>query len=157
MSLRDRIVPAAPLPPPTGPHRVGTTSVEVEGPRRLPVQVWYPATAAAGERPARLFGRPFTTALARSYGLPAALTRPLTRARGHAVAEAPPDPSATAPRAVLLVHCWRGWRTAYAHVAEELASHGTVVACADHPGGSLGTVWRDGRSQVRITAGRRPR
>lgn len=145
-----RLLPLRPLPAPTGPHRVGTRTVVLDDDRHpdgLPVQVWYPTADAGSAAPLLVDGDAFGRGLAASYGIPAALLTHLRWVRGTAVANAPPlDVSADLPT-VVLVHGWKGFRTAHSDVAEQLASQGHVVLAADHVGGSLAAVRPDGSVQ----------
>lgn len=142
--------PASPLPPPTGPHPVGTTIVELEGPRTLPVQVWYPARAANGPG-APLFpaSAGVARALAARYRIPAWTLRPIRRSRGTAIADATPawTPADDGPvrGAVVISHGWLGFRTMHADLAEQLASEGWIVVAPDHVGGALAAQHPDGR------------
>jgi dienelactone hydrolase len=134
---------ASPLPRPTGPHAVGTTVVGVRGPRDLPVQVWYPARRGGGRPAALLAARGVGGAVAATYPVPAALAEALRLVRGHAIADAPPAPTAPAG-VVVLAHGWMGFRSIHADLAEQLASEGWVVLAADHVGIALVTQHLDG-------------
>ncbi|HUG85702.1 MAG TPA: dienelactone hydrolase family protein [Euzebya sp.] len=139
------VLPAAPLPRPTGPHRVGTAVTVVEGPRALPVQVWYPA-AAGGGIAAPLFPSPAAPAvIAARDGVPRWSLAPLGRLRGHAIDGALARD--ITPRGLaVIIHGWLGFRTVHADLAEQLASDGWVVLAADHVGGALVTQYPDGRA-----------
>lgn len=136
------VLPTSPLPRPAGPLPVGTAVVEVEGARRLPVQIWYPAATAEGH-PARLFPSPAVPeVIAAHYGIPPWVLRPLGRIRGHALDGVPAR--ATTRGLALVVHGWMGFRGIHADLAEDLASDGWVVVAADHVGGALATQYPDG-------------
>ena len=126
------VLPFFKLPAPTGPYSVGTRTEHLTDPathRELVVQLWYPAL------PAGHFAR---------YML-LAETRPRF-AYWHAIRtnsrqDAPLVPLDAAQRAgplplLLFSHMWGGRRTQDTFLAEDLASHGYLVAAVDHPGNS---------------------
>jgi dienelactone hydrolase len=136
------------LPPPTGPVPVGAVPLYlVDGSRRDPwdpaipvrelmVTVFYPARTVAGFPPVAQM----TPGAAASFGVLAPLIHPGLPASGvdwaatltHAHAGAPAAPGR---RPVLLYSPGGGDpRTLGTAVAEELASHGSVVVTVDHPG-----------------------
>lgn len=164
--------PVPEFPRPTGPYAVGTRVVEwTDGQRPEPatddpddrrtvvVQLWYPAEPAAGAARARYLGRTaqesrtVTDALAGYAGLPGLLLDGPARARTRAV----PDAAVAARGGRFPVVLFspglggvRGQNTAW---AEELASHGYVVAGLDHPYDSAAVVLADGRTvRTRVTA-----
>ena len=144
------------LPEPTGPCPVGTTSLclkDVSRPdpwaagvnaRELMVSLWYPATPAGGRRarymtPAeselQLTGRGIT-------GVPPdVLSTVLTNAVGDAT---PAGRRRTLPL-VVLSPGFTNPRSTLTALAEDLASHGYVVAGIDHTYESLATAFPDGR------------
>jgi dienelactone hydrolase len=136
------------LPPPTGPAPVGAVPLHlVDTSRRDPwdpaipvrelmVTVFYPARTVAGLPPVAQM----TPGAAASFGVLAPLVHPGLPASGvdwaatltHAHAGAPAAPGR---RPVLLYSPGGGDpRTLGTAVAEELASHGSVVVTVDHPG-----------------------
>ncbi|HEV7709311.1 MAG TPA: acetylhydrolase [Asanoa sp.] len=144
------------LPPPTGPHRIGSVDLHlvdrsrpdpVAGPghiRELMASVWYPATGDARRHPTAPWmpAAPFR-ALLGSAGFEADAA---PRTAGHAGA-----PVLTGRRPVILFsHGAGGHRSEATIVVQELASHGYVVVTVDHtydaftefPGGRL-SVDRD--------------
>lgn len=150
-------LPVDVLPPPEGPHPIGTTTAwlvdeaRVErsgptpgGPRELVVQLWYPAVAAAPVEPARWMAEAgvFARDGARELGLPAFALDHLAMVRGNATEDAAPE--AGEHPLVVLSHGWTGFRGLQVDLAEDLASHGYVVAAIDHPYSALATVLSDG-------------
>ncbi|WP_411543818.1 alpha/beta hydrolase family protein [Kitasatospora sp. DSM 101779] len=157
--------PVPAFPRPTGPYAVGTRVVEwTDGQRPEPatadpgdrrtvvVQFWYPAEPAPGAGRARYLGRTaeesrtVADALADYAGLPGLLLDGPTRARTWSV----PDAAVAAGGGRFPVVLFspglggvRGQNTAW---AEELASHGYVVAGLDHPYDSAAVVLADGRT-----------
>jgi len=121
------------LPAPTGPFAVGTSiltltdtsRVEPHNPtehRTVVVQLWYPATQSSN--PIARYQRWSETTFSSFY-------TPLLHTHSRIDA---PIASAPAPFPVLLFGPrWAGDRTQNAALAEDLASHGYVVAAIDHP------------------------
>ncbi|MFJ5118098.1 alpha/beta hydrolase family protein [Kitasatospora sp. NPDC088548] len=149
------------LPPPTGPHPVGTTTLHLTDPtrpdlwaptprpRELKTQLWYPATTTAGH-PAAPWATPAETAHLESdyLGAPAGrLTWPLT----HGHQDAPADHTTRHP-VVLYSPGSRGDRGFDTALAEELASRGYIVAAIDHTFDSGEVEFPGGRLEVRNTA-----
>jgi predicted dienelactone hydrolase len=154
------LMPVPSLPEPTGPYQVGTRTFylvdasrqeiyagKTGEPRRLMLQVWYPANPAPGSRPAAWMPHAeiIAPAIAKYLGLPAFSLDHLVLARTHAFTEAPLDSSAAPYPLLIYVHGWNGFRAVATHQMEELASHGYVVAALDHTYGSIVTVLPDGQ------------
>ena len=117
-----------------GPHAIGVRTLELLNPqqvdvtnsvegevtnyydRRLAVEVWYPATLAAGQVP----GTDYSTET-RNVDVLATL-------HGRAVRDAAPDSSGGAYPLVILSHGYPGNRYLMSHLGENLASKGYVVA-----------------------------
>jgi len=115
---------APPSPWAPGPHPVGVLTLTTGGPRALPVEVWYPATATAGapERYALQLG-------AIKLG---EMASPLGATRGAAV------DLGEGPRPVVVFsHGSGGVRVQSVYLCEYLASHGFVVAAPDHLGNTM--------------------
>ncbi|MEU6075471.1 acetylhydrolase [Micromonospora sp. NPDC047074] len=130
------------LPPPTGPHRVGTVSLHlvdrsrpdpVAGPghcRELMASVWYPAARDARRHPVVPWmpAAPLR-ALLGSAGFDAdAAAAPLTA--GHEGAPALRTPGRLP--VIVFSHGNDGHRAEATIVVQELASHGYVVVTVDH-------------------------
>ena len=156
------LVPVPRLPQPSGPDRVGTLSrvlvdparKELYGtltdePRRVMIQIWYPAQPVAGDRPALWVDHPKIVAprLAAWLGLPDFMLDHLNLARTAAFEEAPLAPAVpegeTYP-VLLFSHGWAGLTAQNTYQAEELASHGFVVVALQHTYGAIVTVFPDG-------------
>ena len=144
------------LPEPTGRCPVGTTSLwlrDTSRPdpwavgvnvRELMVSLWYPATPSDGRRawymtPAesevQLTSRGIT-------GLPPGV---LSTTRTNAVSDAPPAGRQRSLPLIVLSPGFTNSRSALTALAEDLASHGYVVAGIDHTYESFGTAFPDGR------------
>ncbi|WP_412538092.1 alpha/beta fold hydrolase [Longispora sp. K20-0274] len=161
--------PVPEFPEPSGDFAVGTRVVQWTDPgrpesftadpddrRTVVVQLWYPARRSPGER-ARYLGRTehearaVSEALAREVGLPGFLVDGVPRARTHAVFNAPVEDAGGRFPVVLFSPGSSGVRTQNTAWAEELASHGYVVAALDHPYDSAAVVLADGRTVTTAT------
>ncbi len=152
------LLPVPVLPEPGGPLDVGTISLvltfperlEAYGPnpdtepRRIMVQVWYPAEAV--ENPAAV---PWTgdldivgPALARRIGFPWFFLSHTRYTSAHAVPSAPSLPG-TFP-VILYSHGWTGFRAIAVNQMEMMASHGYIVIAPDHTYAAITTRFPDG-------------
>ncbi|MFF9087440.1 dienelactone hydrolase family protein [Streptomyces sp. NPDC014991] len=158
--------PVPVFPEPSGRFAVGTRVVQWTDPRRpesftadphdrrmVVVQLWYPARKSpAGAQRAQYLGRTeheartVSDALAREVGLPGFLVDGVPRAHTHSVFDAPVAGGGERFPVVLFSPGSGGVRTQNTAWAEELASHGYVVAALDHPYDSAAVVLADGRT-----------
>ncbi|MFJ9690909.1 alpha/beta hydrolase family protein [Kitasatospora sp. NPDC101183] len=148
------------LPAPSGPYRIGTTTlhlVDAARPdpwaptpraRELKVQLWYPATRTAGHLAAPWLSPAEEAHLESDYfGIPnGRLAWPVTD--GHE--GAPADHGVRHP-VVLYSHGSRADRSFDTALVEELAAHGYVVATIDHTFDAGEVEFPDGRLEVRNT------
>lgn len=88
--------------------------------RELTVEVWYPASLAAGQSPGGQY-----QAITRNPAITATL-------HGEAVRDAAPDTSLGALPLVLISHGYPGNRYLMSHLGENLASKGFVTVSIDH-------------------------
>jgi predicted dienelactone hydrolase len=137
----DTVTPAAPELAPYGKYTIGVRTIQVTdknrpdilntkegGPtarydRTLTVEVWYPATLAAGQKPGGEY-----RAITRDPAITATLY-------GKAVRDAAPvkdDKTDGAFPLVVISHGYPGNRYLMSHLAENLASKGFVTASIDH-------------------------
>lgn len=137
----------------TDPHRPETFTTDAHDRRTVVVQLWYPARKSpAGVKRAPYLGRTgheartVSRALARQVGLPGFLVDGVPRARTHSVFNAPVAGGGGRFPVVLFSPGSGGVRTQNTAWAEELASHGYVVAALDHPYDSAAVVLTDGRT-----------
>jgi predicted dienelactone hydrolase len=157
LSLPPFLFPVPALPHPTGRYKVGTSSFywvdgsrtelfnsPPGGPRRIMVQVWYPAEPRAGAQPALYLSNLDVAgpALARQLGLPSFVLSHIDLARTHSYQDAP---AASGCYPVLVFsHGWTGFRAQNTYQMEELASQGYVVFSPDHTYGAAVTAFPDG-------------
>ncbi|WP_398901848.1 alpha/beta hydrolase family protein [Streptomyces sp. 1114.5] len=143
----------------TDPNRPETFTADPDDRRTVLVQLWYPAQKSpAGAQRAQYLGRTeqeartVSNALAGAVGLPGFLVDGVPRARTHAVFNAPVAGGGERFPVVLFSPGAGGVRTQNTAWAEELASHGYVVAALDHPYDSAAVVLDDGRTIRAATA-----
>jgi dienelactone hydrolase len=134
------------LPAPTGDSRVGTTSFELvdgsrldpwfpaTGSRRLEVSLWYPTRQHRGT-PAPYIS-PALAEATLPWGYPAvpdpSVIRPAS-VRTNSLLGAVPDRARGGRPLVVMSPGFELSRTSLTVLAEDLASHGYVVAALDHP------------------------
>ncbi|MER7339323.1 hypothetical protein ABT403_15970 [Streptomyces sp. NPDC000075] len=142
----------------TDPQRPETFTADPDDRRTVVVQLWYPARRSPdGVRRAQYLGRTaqeartVSEALARGVGLPGFLIDGVPRARSRAVFDAPVADGGGWFPVVLFSPGSGGVRTQNTAWAEELASHGYVVAALDHPYDSAAVVLSDGRTITTAT------
>ncbi|MGI5290404.1 alpha/beta hydrolase family protein [Nonomuraea polychroma] len=147
------------LPKPTGPHRVGTTSLHLTDTsrrdpwvpsaktRELMVSLWYPTAARDGRR------APYVTPkeselLLKGVAKPELEKIPptaLSRTRTNAFADAEPAGRRRSLPLVVMSPGFTWLRTSMTGLAEDLASRGYVVASIDHTYENFATTFPDGR------------
>jgi len=154
------LLPIPQTPAPTGPYPVGTFSLMLvdesrlelyskasDEPRRIMLQVWYPAEVSKSSEiapwmdDAEIMG----PAIAEYLALPGFFLDHLVYSRSHAYANAPLSDDQDVYPLLLFSHGWNGFRAQNTYQMEELASYGYVVAAPDHTYGSVATVFLDGR------------
>ncbi|HKY48426.1 MAG TPA: hypothetical protein VJQ79_10640, partial [Acidimicrobiia bacterium] len=157
-ALLPTVLPVPNLPDPSGPLAVGTASVELTfsdrleqygpqpetTPRRIMVQVWYPAERPEGAEPGPWTGDVdvIGPAMSRRLGFPGFFLSHTRYTSGHSFEDATPL-SGLFPL-VMYSHGWTGFRTIAVNQAESLASHGYVVIAVDHTYGAVATRFPDG-------------
>jgi dienelactone hydrolase len=148
--------PALCLPEPTGPCPAGTTSLWLRdtsrpdpwaaGPaaRELMVSLWYPATPAGG-RPAPYMTPAESELQLTSRGITGIPQDALSTVETNAVSNATPAGRQRSLPLVVLSPGFTSSRSTLTALAEDLASHGYVVAGIDHTYESYATAFPDGR------------
>src|ERR1700728_3616977 len=144
------------LPAPTGPSPVGTSSMHLTdasrpdpwapdvGARELMVSLWYPAAPGGGRRASYMTPAESELLLAHA-GVTGVPPGALSTVRTNAVSDAPPTGQ---PRSLPFIVLSPGFvhpRSVLTGLAEDLASHGYVVAGVDHTYESVATAFPDGR------------
>ena len=116
--------------------------------RELFAWTWYPAVLQQpSQKVADYLPAPWRTALERQLGvlLTQFLTRDLSRVRTHSIRDAEVSPQQRSYPVVLMRAGLAALTTDYSTLAEDLASHGYVVAGCDAPYRSFMVVFPDGR------------
>jgi dienelactone hydrolase len=144
------------LPEPTGQCPVGTTSLWLKDTarpdpwaagvdvRELMVSLWYPATPSDGPR-ARYMTPAESELQLTSRGIAAVPPDVLSTVRANAVSDAAPAGRQHALPLVVLSPGFTNSRSVLTALAEDLASHGYVVAGIDHTYESYATAFPDRR------------
>jgi len=144
------------LPEPTGPCPVGTTSLwltDTSRPdpwapgvnaRELMISLWYPATPSDGRR-ARYMTPAESELQLTSRGITGVPRDVLSTVRTNAVSDATPAGHQRTLPLVVLSPGFTNSRSTLTALAEDLASHGYVVAGIDHTYESFATAFPDGR------------
>ncbi|MDP9494320.1 MAG: hypothetical protein M3P87_03680, partial [Actinomycetota bacterium] len=151
------VFPVPQLPLPSGPEAIGTVSFDIVdrereatygpapgGPRRLRVQVWYPAeTAEAPEfTPWTEDWDVVAPALSSLLGYPGWFLNYTHYTNSHASPSVPVSPG-TFP-IVIYSHGWTGFRAIAVNQIENLVSHGYIVVAPDHTFSAVTTRFGDG-------------
>ena len=144
------------LPEPTGPCPVGITSVwltDTSRPdpwaagvsaRELMISLWYPASPS-GEPRARYMTPAESELQLTSRGITGVPPDTLSTVRTNAAVDARPAGQQRGLPLVVLSPGFTNARSTLSALAEDLASHGFVVAGIDHTYESYGTAFPDGR------------
>jgi dienelactone hydrolase len=144
------------LPEPTGPHPAGTTSAHLTDTsrpdpwaagvtaRELMVSLWYPATSSDGPR-ARYMTSAESELQLTSRGITGVPPDTLSTVRTNAAVDATPAGRQRSLPLVVLSPGFTNSRGTLTALAEDLASHGYVVAGIDHTYESFATAFPDGR------------
>jgi predicted dienelactone hydrolase len=152
------LLPVPKIASPGGTLEVGTTIYEFtdtarkelysgrDGPRRLMVQVWYPAkvTSAAKHAPWMSESKIYAHEISKFLGLPSFFLDHLALAVSPAYLDVPLAKTSKPYPVILFSHGWNGFNAQNTGQAIELASHGYVVIAIQHTYGAVITVFPDG-------------
>ncbi|MEC0128241.1 alpha/beta hydrolase family protein [Paenibacillus pabuli] len=156
--------PVFKLPEPTGEFKVGTQTFHFvdtnreemfdearDGKRELMVQVWYPAQAGTGKYAPFIPDTQILRYMAADYGLPGFVFQHLKYVSSHAYSGAEVN-SAQISYPLILANPGNGSsRFLHTSQAENLASHGYIVAVIDHTYNTFATEFPDGRITTSTT------
>lgn len=158
--------PVFKLPEPTGEYKVGTQTfhfVDINreeifdeagnGKRELMVQVWYPAQAGIGKYAPFVPDPQILRYMAGEYGLPEFTFQHLKHITSHAYSGAEISSAQTAYPLILANPGNGSSRFLHTSQAENLASHGYIVAVIDHTYNTFATKFPDGRITTSTTNG----
>jgi dienelactone hydrolase len=144
------------LPEPTGPCPVGTASLHLTDTsradpwaaevtaRELMISLWYPAVSSDGPRAQYMTPAESELQLT-SRGITGPRPDVLSTTRTNAAVGAAPEGNPRGHPLAVLSPGFTNSRSALTALAEDLASHGYVVAGIDHTYESYGTAFPDGR------------
>jgi dienelactone hydrolase len=147
------------LPEPTGPRPAGTTSLYLNdasrpdpwaagvNARELMVSLWYPAAPSDGRR-ARYMTPAESELQLTSRGITGVPQDVLSTVRTNAVSDAAPAGRQRGLPLAVLSPGFTNSRSTLTALAEDLASHGYVVAGIDHTYESFATAFPDGRVTI---------
>jgi predicted dienelactone hydrolase len=153
------LLPVPKIRRPSGPYQIGTITVMlvdesrqelysgVAGqPRRLMVQIWYPAEPETNAKTVPWVEEidVIAPAISEFLGFPHWFLNHLKYAKSNAYKDAPVAKAVDRYPVLLFSHGWDGFRAQNTFQVEELASHGYVVAAPDHTYGAVATVFPDG-------------
>ncbi|MBV6715494.1 alpha/beta hydrolase family protein [Paenibacillus chitinolyticus] len=150
--------PVFKLPEPTGKFKVGTQTYHFvdtnreeifdeakDSKRELMVQVWYPAQAGTGKYAPLIPDTQILRYMAANYGLPGFTLQHLKYVSGHAYSGAEVSSAQTSYPLILANPGFGSSRFLHTSQAENLASHGYIVAVIDHTYNTFATEFPDGR------------
>lgn len=144
------------LPAPTGPDPVGTTSLYLKdtsrqdpwvpsaGPRELMVSLWFPAKSRGRGR-AQYMTPEESKLVLEGFRITGVDPDVLSRTRTNAYTDVAPAGRKHSLPLVVLSSGFTAPRTSLTAQAEELASHGYVVAAIDHTYENFAETFPDGR------------
>lgn len=152
------IFPVFTLPNPTGTFKVGTEAFHLvdqkrnetldkaaKGKRELMVQVWYPAENTSGRPMPFIPDTQILGPMAENYGLPGYTFQYLKYVLSHSYKYATISASKNSYPLIILNHGFGSSRFLHTSQAENLASHGYIVAAIDHTYNTFATVFPDGQ------------
>ncbi|MCM3496967.1 dienelactone hydrolase [Paenibacillus lactis] len=158
------VFPVFNVPEPTGELKVGTQvfhfidssreetfGTTATGKRELMVQVWYPAQAGTGQYAPFIPDTRILSYMAANYGLPGFTFQHLKYVSSHAYSEAEVSSAQTTYPLILANPGFGSSRFLHTSQAENLASHGYIVAVIDHTFNTFATEFPDGRITTSTT------
>lgn len=126
----------------------GTTAT---GKRELMVQVWYPAQSGSGKYAPFIPDTRILRYMAENYGLPGFTFQHLKYVSSHTYSETEVSSAQTSYPLILANPGFGSSRFLHTSQAENLASHGYIVAVIDHTFNTFATEFPDGRITTSTT------
>ncbi|MFS0868724.1 alpha/beta hydrolase family protein [Paenibacillus xylanilyticus] len=158
------VFPVFDFPSPTGELKVGTQVFHfidpsreetfgktATGKRELMVQVWYPAQAGTGKYAPFIPDTRILRYMAADYGLPGFTFQHLKYVSSHSYSGAEVSSAQTSYPLILANPGFSSSRFLHTLQAENLASHGYIVAVIDHTYNTFATEFPDGRITTSAT------
>lgn len=133
------------------PSREETFGKNETGKRELMVQVWYPAQSGTGKKAPFLPDTRILSYMAANYGLPGFTFQHLKYISSHAYSGAKVSSAQTSYPLILANPGFGSSRFLHTSQAENLASHGYIVAVIDHTYNTFATEFPDGRITTSTT------
>ncbi|MEK8133080.1 dienelactone hydrolase [Paenibacillus filicis] len=156
--------PVFKLPEPTGEFKLGTQTLHFVdtsreetfdqargGKRELMVQVWYPSQAGTGKYAPFIPDTRILRYMAANYGLPGFTFQHLKYVSSHAYSGTEVSSVQTSYPLILANPGFGSSRFLHTSQAENLASHGYIVAVIDHTYNTFATEFPDGRITTSTT------
>ncbi len=153
------LLPVPTVAKPDGPYKVGTMTFTLTDnsrreiyssnptiPRRIMIQVWYPASPRPEDKTAPWMpdASIYAPAISDLLKLPHFFLNHLELVTTPAFQDAPLAHSNTAYPVIVFSHGWKGFRAQNTVQMLQLASHGYVVIGMEHTYGAVTTVFPDG-------------
>ena len=153
------LLPVFRFPPPNGPYQIGTLtyhwidanrqerfSADLNAPRELMAQVWYPAKEGASAAHVPYVENPaIFVSIANLLHLPGFTFDHLKYVTTHAVHSAPLADKEDSYPVLIFLSGRSGYRQSNTFQVEELVSHGYIVVAIDQPYAASGVIFPDGR------------
>lgn len=153
------VFPVFKLPSPTGDFKVGTQAFHfvdrdrdevfyktTNGKRELMIQVWYPAQNTSGKPSPFIPDAKIMNPMAKNYGLPGFTFEHLKYVLSHSYKKADISSANSSYPLIVINPGFGSSRFLHTSQAENLASHGYIVAAIDHTYNTFATVFPDGRT-----------
>ncbi|MGG2111244.1 carboxylic ester hydrolase [Lysinibacillus pakistanensis] len=155
------IAPMFSFPEPTGPYKIGTTSLhlvdekrleeytkEPDDHRELMIQIWYPAEVNKNEltAPYTTHSKELAAGLQTALPLPQFALQHLNKIQTHSYQDAQLVKNESGWPVLLFSHGMNLYRYQNTFQVEELVSHGYIVVGIDHTYDAAATVFPDGRT-----------
>lgn len=151
------VFPVFKLPTPTGDFKVGTQAFHfvdrdrdevfyktANGKRELMIQVWYPAQNTSGKPSPFIPDAKIMNPMAKNYGLPGFTFEHLKYVLSHSYKKADISSANSSYPLIVINPGFGSSRFLHTSQAENLASHGYIVAAIDHTYNTFATVFPDG-------------
>lgn len=160
------VFPVFDYPAPTGELKVGTQvfhfidssreetfGTTATGKRELMVQVWYPAQTGSGKYAPFIPDTRILSYMAANYGLPGFTFQHLKYVASHTYLGAEISSAQSSYPLIVANPGFGSSRFLHTAQAEDLASHGYIVAVIDHTFNTFATEFPDGRITTSTTSG----
>ncbi len=153
------LFPVNKIPKPTGPYNIGTVTYELTDtlrpeiygdhpgePRKIKIQVWYPADNVDGGKLTKWMsdGKKATSGIPNMYGLPLSILDYTALIDSNSYSSVPISQTEKNYPVVVISHGWTGFMNLHTDIAEMLASYGYIAISINHTYGAVVSVFDDG-------------